>query len=60
MNLQIDPNQFTVQTYLSLVGELDKATHDKFDADTFRQADKLLTQFSKTHQAWSVSIQVLA
>ena len=35
------------------------ASSTNFDAETFKQVDALLHQFSKTHTAWSVTMQVL-
>jgi hypothetical protein len=35
------------------------ATTTQFNHENYKQADNLLQQFSKTHQAWSVTMQVL-
>jgi len=55
----MNPNTFSVQTYLALVKQMHIASSTSFDAETFKQVDSLLQQFSKTHQAWSVTVQVL-
>eukprot|EP00347_Sterkiella_histriomuscorum_P023855 403333152 len=56
----VDPGAFTLQTYLALVREMNAATSTRFDTETYKQADTLLTSFSKTHQAWAVTIQALS
>ncbi|CDW74356.1 arm repeat-containing protein [Stylonychia lemnae] len=58
-SLNLDPSTYTLQTYLGLVKVLDISTSSQFDPETYKQADILLTQFSKTHQAWGIAIQVL-
>ena len=65
---RLDTNALNTQGFLTLVAQLNltagqvqpaNANQRKFQRDLFRLANQKLVEFSKTHQAWQVVLEVL-